>query len=218
MWAVRRVPCELFAHRPTRPPGAATVGHDGGMGKFYDSITEQMSEFVSRQHMFFVATAAPTGRINLSPKGLDAFRILSPTRVAWLNGTGSGNETAAHVAVDGRMTVMFCSVEGKPWIVRFYGTARAVQPGDADWDELVGLFPPLTGARQVFDMQVDLTQGSCGFGVPLFDYAGERPLMDTWATNKGPDGIADYQRKNNAVSIDGFDAQLPAAVLDGGLS
>lgn len=186
------------------------------MGKLYDAITPELEAFIARQHLFFVATAAPTGRINLSPKGLDAFRVLGPNRVAWLNGTGSGNETAAHLGVDDRMTIMFCAVEGKPWILRLYGTARAVQPGDPDWDDLVGLFPPLLGARQVFDVHVDSCQTSCGFGVPLFDYVGQRDLMLSSAEKKGPDGIARYQREHNAVSLDGLDGRLPAATLAAG--
>ena len=183
------------------------------MGTFYDTIEPQLVEFIGAQHMFFVATAGPRGRVNVSPKGLDSLRVLGPNRVVWLNGTGSGNETAAHVALNPRMTVMFCSVEGKPWILRLYGTARCVQPGDADWPDLVARFPPMDGARQVFDVEVDRCQTSCGFGVPLYSYEGQRTLMPSWAQHKGPDGIAAYQRKNNARSIDGFDAHLPAEDL-----
>lgn len=188
------------------------------MAKFYDSITDELEKFIGRQQMFFVGTAAPDGRVNVSPKGLDTFRVLGPNRVAWLNGTGSGNETAAHLAALNRMTIMFCSVEGKPWILRLYGSARMIQPGDPDWDALSGLFPPLKGARQVFDVTVDSCQTSCGFGVPLYSYEGQRDLMDSWATNKGPDGLARYQREKNAVSIDGLDAHLPAALVAGSTS
>ncbi|WP_432560302.1 pyridoxamine 5'-phosphate oxidase family protein [Granulicoccus sp. GXG6511] len=181
------------------------------MATFYPSIEPQLADFIGRQHMFFVATAAPTGRVNVSPKGLDTFRVLSPHRVAWLNGTGSGNETAAHTQQDPRMTIMFCSVEGKPWILRLYGRARMIQPGDVEWAEACGWFPPLEGARQVFVVDVDECQTSCGFGVPLYDYAGQRDLMAKWADNKGPEGILDYQRKKNERSIDGFDAGLRQA-------
>lgn len=183
------------------------------MAQFYDSITPELERFIARQHMFFVATAAQDGRVNVSPKGLDSFRVLGPNRVAWLNGTGSGNETAAHIAAVNRMTLMFCSVEGKPWILRLYGSARMVQPGDADWADLVGLFAPLASARQVFDVTVDEAMTACGFGVPLYEYVGQRDLMHSWAESKGPDGIARYQRQKNARSIDGLDAHLPAAVL-----
>ena len=185
------------------------------MGTLYDTIEPKLVEFIGRQQMFFVATAAPTGRVNVSPKGLDSFRVLGPNRVAWLNGTGSGNETAAHIGLDPRMTIMFCAFEGKPWILRLYGTARTVQPGDPDWDALVALFPTLPGARQVFDMTVDSCQTSCGFGVPLYDFVGQRDLMPAWAERKGSDGIAAYQRKNNAISLDGLDGQLPAVIVKG---
>lgn len=183
------------------------------MAQFYESLEPRLVDFIGRQHMFFVGTAAADGRVNVSPKGLDSFRVLGPNRVAWLNGTGSGNETAAHLAAVNRMTIMFCAVEGKPWILRLYGTARTVQPGDADWDELSGLFPPMKGARQVYDVAVTSCQTSCGFGVPLYSYEGQRDLMDSWAANKGPEGLTTYQREKNAVSIDGLDTHLPASVL-----
>ncbi|TDE88813.1 pyridoxamine 5'-phosphate oxidase family protein [Occultella glacieicola] len=184
------------------------------MATFYDSIEPKLWQFIERQQMFFVATAAADGRVNVSPKGLDTFRILGPNRVAWLNGTGSGNETAAHTALNPRITVMFCAFEGKPWILRLFGTTRMVQPGDADWDELVGLFPPLLGARQVYDIRVEEVQTSCGFGVPLFDFVGQRDLMHSWADRRGAEGLARYQRDKNARSIDGFDGHLPASVLE----
>ncbi len=181
------------------------------MGTLYDTIEPKLVEFIGRQQMFFVATAAPTGRVNVSPKGLDSFRVLGPNGVAWLNGTGSGNETAAHIGLDPRMTIMFCAFEGKPWILRLYGTARMVQPPDAEWDEVVSLFPPLDGARQVFVVDVDSCQTSCGFGVPLYEHVGQRDLMPKWAANKGPDGIAKYQRDKNRRSLDGFDTDLRQA-------
>lgn len=179
------------------------------MGKLYDSIEPDLVAFIERQHMFFVGTAAADGLVNVSPKGLDTLRVLGPNRVIWLNGTGSGNETAAHVALNPRMTIMFCSVEGKPWILRLYGTAQCHQPGDDDFDALVAHFPPLSGSRQVFDVTVHLCQTSCGFGVPLYSFEGQRDLMELWADKRGPDGIAAYQRKHNSSSLDGFDAHLP---------
>ncbi|WP_244951260.1 hypothetical protein [Ruania zhangjianzhongii] len=109
---------------------------------------------------------------------------------------------------------MFCAFEGKPWILRLYGQARAVQPDDTDWDECSGLFPPLLGARQVFDVTVTECQTSCGFGVPLYDFVGQRDLMHSWADRRGPDGLTQYQRQKNARSIDGFDAHLPASVVE----
>ena len=188
--------------------------HNGVMATLYDTLEPQLVRFIERQQMFFVASAAADGRVNVSPKGLDSFRVLGPNRVAWLNGTGSGNETAAHTALDPRITLMFCAFEGKPWILRLYGHARTVQPGDADWDELSSLFPPLLGARQVFDIAVRECQTSCGFGVPLYDFIGQRDLMHSWADRRGPEGVVRYQRQKNARSIDGFDAHLPASVLE----
>lgn len=186
------------------------------MSAFYETIEPQLVEFIGRQHMFFVATAAAEGRVNLSPKGLDTFRVLGPNRVAWLNATGSGNETAAHTSLDPRITIMFCSFDGKPWILRLYGRARMVQPGDDEWDGFSGMFPAIPGARQVFDVEVEQCQTSCGFAVPLYDYVGQRDLLHSWAEKRGPDGLLRYQRQKNARSIDGFDAHLPTAVLDEG--
>lgn len=183
------------------------------MATFYDTLEPQLIDFIARQQLYFVATAAPSGRVNMSPKGLDTFKVFGPNRVAWLNGTGSGNETAAHVSIDPRMTLMFCSFEAKPWILRIYGQARMVQPGDPDWDVLLAEFPELPGARQVFDVAIDEVMTACGFGVPLYSYEGQRDLLPNYAINKGPDGLRDYQRRKNAVSIDGFDAHLPASVL-----
>lgn len=172
-------------------------------------LTDRLRTFIEAQHMFFVATAARDGRVNVSPKGLDSLRVLGPDRVVWLNGTGSGNETAAHLLDTPRMTLMFCAVEGKPLILRLYGTARAIHATDPEWDALIGLFPPLLGARNIFDLRIDLVQTSCGFGVPLYDHVGPRDLMRSWAETKGPDGIAAYQAKHNTHSIDGFPTGLP---------
>lgn len=179
------------------------------MATQYEQITERLQQFIEGQQMFFVGTAAPDGRVNVSPKGLDSLRVLGPNRVVWLNGTGSGNETAAHLLQNPRITVMFCAFEGKPLILRLYGTARAVHDGDADWDDLTGLFPPMLGARNVFDVTVDLVQTSCGFGVPLYEYEGQRTLMDSWAANKGDEGIERYHRERNTHSIDGFPTGIP---------
>lgn len=178
------------------------------MATFYTTIEPQLQRFIERQHMFFVATAAADGRVNLSPKGLDSFRVLGPNKVAWLNGTGSGNETAAHIRQVPRMTIMFCSFEHKPWILRLYGTPRMVQPGDAEWDELLALFPPMLGSRQIFVVDVDEAMTACGYGVPLYSFEGDRETMHLWAQKKGPDGVVKYQHEKNEVSIDGFDTGL----------
>jgi predicted pyridoxine 5'-phosphate oxidase superfamily flavin-nucleotide-binding protein len=184
------------------------------MATQYGEITERLADFIAEQHMFFVATAARDGRVNVSPKGLDSLRVLGPNRVVWLNGTGSGNESAAHILDSPRMTLMFCALDGKPLILRLYGTARAIHEGDAEWPELVELFPPMRGARNIFEVDVDLVQTSCGFGVPLFEYQDQRTLMDSWAANKGPDGLRRYRQEKNRHSIDGFPTGWPEAGND----
>ena len=180
------------------------------MGKQFEGLTERHRAFIEEQHVFFVGTAARDGRVNVSPKGLDSLRILSDTRVIWLNGTGSGNETAAHLLDSPRMTVMLCAFDREPLILRMYGTAQAVHADDAQWDELISLFPPLKGARNIFVLDIDLVQTSCGFGVPLFAFTDDRELMDSWAAKKGPDGLHAYQQEKNRVSLDGYPTGLPA--------
>lgn len=179
------------------------------MAKQYDRITPRLSTFIQQQPMYFVATAARDGRVNVSPKGLESLRILSPNRVVWLNGTGSGNETAAHLLEIPRMTIMFCSFVREPLILRLYGTATAVHVGDERWDELSANFPPMLGARNIFDLEIDLVQTSCGYGVPLMSFESQRELMDSWAAKKGVDGLATYQQQNNLHSIDGYPTGLP---------
>lgn len=154
--------------------------------------------------MFFTATAAPDGRINLSPKGYDSFRILDDARVAWVNLTGSGNETAAHLAVSDRITVMFMSVTKRPQIMRLFGTARAVHFADPDWPQLAEWLPKLPGARQIIDMTVDSVQTSCGYAVPFMQMTGERETLLTWAEDKGEAGLRDYWVQKNSRSIDGL--------------
>ena len=134
---------------------------------------------------------------------MDSLRILAPDRLAWLNVTGSGNETAAHVRENGRMTIMWCSFEGPPLILRAYGTARAVHPGDADWEELYAHFPPQPGSRQIFDLAVEMVQTSCGMAVPYLDFNAERTVLRDWAKKKGKEGIREYWEEKNLESIDG---------------
>ncbi len=179
------------------------------MGKKYDHIPESVQTFIQQQHMFFVSTAAADGTINLSPKGGDSFLIQDQSTFLWLNYTGSGNETAAHLLELPRMTIMFCSFTGAPLIVRLYGTARCIHVGDKEWDEKLSLFPTPDGARQVVEMNVEIVHTSCGFGVPLYDYQGDRSQMPQWIAKKGPDGIAAYQQKENSVSLDGKTTGLP---------
>ena len=174
------------------------------MGKRYDTLSDKHIDFIARQKIFFVGSATADSRVNISPKGMDSLRVLGSKRVAWLNVTGSGNETAAHVQVDPRMTIMFCAFEGDPLILRLYGSARTIHRNDAEWAELSALFPPLPGARQIFDLAIDLVQSSCGFGVPYFDHTGARELLNEWAMKKGEDGIRQYWADRNAVSLDGL--------------
>jgi hypothetical protein len=180
------------------------------MAEQFSEITHRHRTFIQAQQMYFVATAARNGRVNVSPKGLDSLRVLSPTRVAWLNGTGSGNETAAHLLDVPRITLMFCSFVREPLILRLYGRARAVHRGDPEWDSLLALFPPMTGSRNIFVVDIDLVHTSCGYGVPLYEFVGQRELMNSWATKKGPEGLHAYQQEKNRISIDGFPTGLPA--------
>jgi len=173
------------------------------VGRQFQEIGEDLRVFIRRQKIFFVATAAPDGRVNVSPKGMDTLCVLDKNRVAWLNLTGSGNETAAHLLENNRMTLMFCAFEGEPLILRLYGQTSAVHPRDKDWEQLFALFPKITGARQIFDMRVDLVQTSCGAGVPYFDFVGERNALINWAEKKGPAGLEDYWREKNRISLDG---------------
>ena len=148
--------------------------------------------------------------MNLSPKGRDSLRVLGPNRLAWRNLTGSGNETAAHLLRANRMTVMWCSFTTRPLILRAYGTATVTHHGEPGWDDLNGLFPPEPGARQVFDMTVDLVQTSCGYAVPFMDFRAERDTLEKWAEDRGPEGVAAYWQQKNRQSIDGFPTGLPA--------
>jgi len=173
------------------------------MGKKYKEITAELETFIKKQKLFFVGTATAGGRINVSPKGMDSLRVLERKRIVWLNLTGSGNETAAHVRELNRMTLMFCAFEGSPLILRVYGTARVIHTHDAEWQELNSRFRPLPGARQIFDMQVDLVLTSCGMGVPLFEYAGDREQLIDWAARKGDAGVRKYWEEKNVTSLDG---------------
>jgi predicted pyridoxine 5'-phosphate oxidase superfamily flavin-nucleotide-binding protein len=177
------------------------------MAKRYDSLNAHQREFIARQRMFFTATAAPSGHVNVSPRGTDQFRVMSDNAVVYLDRTGSGNETAAHLRQFDRMTIMFCAVEGPPLILRLYGRGRIIGRRSEDYTRLLaetfeGIEP--LGARQMVWLDIDLVQTSCGYGVPLFDYIGERDQMDRWAAAKGPEGIDAYWREKNQVSLDGF--------------
>ncbi len=173
------------------------------MAQQYPEISDKHRQFIAEQKIFFVGTATADSRVNVSPKGMDALRVVDSHRVVWLNVTGSGNESSAHVQQLPRMTIMFCSFEGAPLILRLYGTARVVHQGDADWDVLYALFKPNPGARQIFDVSIELVQSSCGMAVPSFDYVADRELLTEWAAKKGDAGLQQYWADKNQVSMDG---------------
>ncbi len=172
------------------------------MAQRYPELSDTHIQFIAKQKIFFVGTATAESRVNVSPKGMDSLRVISPRRVVWLNVTGSGNETSAHVQQNPRMTLMFCAFEGPPVILRLYGTATVVHEGDAAWRELASLFPPLPGARQIFDVTLDLVQTSCGMAVPLMSYIGDRELLNEWADKKGEAGLRQYWNEKNQLSLD----------------
>jgi len=173
------------------------------MGKQFSKISREHRSFIEEQKIFFVATATADSRVNLSPKGMDSLRVLNGNRVIWLNVTGSGNETSAHIQENPRMTIMFASFTTKPVILRLYGEAQEIRKDDLAWGELIQQFPETPGTRQIFDLSVDLVQSSCGMSVPFFDYRAERESLNKWAERKGEKGIADYWCENNQLSIDG---------------
>jgi hypothetical protein len=160
------------------------------------------------QKMFFVATAPKEGRINLSPKGMDSIRVVSENRILWLNFTGSGNETAAHILENNKITLMFCAFEGNPNILRIYGKGEAIHPKDSEWNDAIKLFPEIPGARQIFDITVESAQDSCGMSIPFYEYKGKRNQLNDWATSQGKEGIENYWENRNQTSIDGFPTDI----------
>lgn len=178
------------------------------MAKQYDHISQRIQKFISKQKIFFVATGTDKSRINLSPKGMDSFRVLNEKKVLWLNLTGSGNETAAHLDVDGRITIMFCAFEGAPMILRLYGKGEVINPNHALWGEYLNLFPKLAGTRQIIDITIEMVQTSCGMSIPYFDFKEERRQLEDWAIEKGEGGIKDYWKEKNEKSIDGIPTKI----------
>jgi hypothetical protein len=176
------------------------------MGKVYDGIDATLETFIKRQHVFFVGTAPTSleGHLNLSPKGLDTFRILGPRKVAYLDLIGSGIETVAHLRENGRITIMFCAFEGKPLIVRLHGQGRVVEPTDAEWNNLIPLFPAYAGTRTLVVVEVERVGDSCGFAVPLYEYQGQRSQLIAYAEKQGPEAIEAYKARKNARSLDGL--------------
>jgi hypothetical protein len=181
------------------------------MGKFFDTILDQHKTFISKQKMFFVATAplSHCGHVNLSPKGMDVFRVFENNKVAYMDIVGSGNETSAHLLENGRVTFMFCAYDGPPNILRLYGRGYTILPGDAEWQSFAPRFEMVLATRQIIVADIDKLQTSCGFSVPFYTYAGERDHAQKWAENKGQEGLEKYKAEKNLVSLDG----LPTALL-----
>lgn len=178
------------------------------MAKFYSELNETLQKFITAQQMFFVATAPVVGRINLSPKGMDTFRYLDSKTVAYLDLVGSGNETAAHITENGRLTMMFCSFGEKPLILRLSGQGRVIRPRDAAWTELYARFESYPNARQIIILDIAQVQTSCGFGVPMYEFKHRRTNMAEWVAQKGTAGLIKYQREHNQESIDGLPTKL----------
>lgn len=181
------------------------------MAKFFDSLDDKLTAFIAAQKMFFVASAPGDGRVNVSPKGLDSFRILGPNKAAYLDLTGSGNETSAHLRDNGRITIMFCAFDGAPQILRLFGQGQVVTAADAAWADLSGQFPDMAGTRQIITIDFDLVQTACGMGVPLYDYVEDRRSLSDVLESWGETRVQDYQRNKNSKSIDGLSPHpLPA--------
>ncbi len=183
------------------------------MGKLFTRIESHHKDFIEKQKMFFTATAplSAEGHVNLSPKGLDSFRVLSDTRVMYLDINGSGNESSAHMLENGRITFMFCAFDGPPLILRLYGKGQTVLPADEAWDDLIKAFDLDIAPRQIIVADIHMVQTSCGFSVPLYDYSGERDHAFKWSEKKGPEGLEKYQEEKNLVSLDGLPTALHAA-------
>jgi hypothetical protein len=181
------------------------------MAKQYHAIDERLERFIRRQHVFFVASATATSRVNLSPKGLDCLRILGPDRVIYRDLTGSGNETAAHLAADGRLTLMFCAFDGPPMILRLYGRGRSIFRDEAEYEALIQAHfrgHDARGARQIVELAIDLVQTSCGYAVPLMSHESDRDVLTNWTEAKSDAELRAYRAEKNQLSIDGLPTGL----------
>jgi hypothetical protein len=179
------------------------------MSKWYEVLTPEIKEFIAEQMMFFVATAPHAGRINLSPKGMDTFRVLNDHSVIYLDITGSGNETAAHLLENGRITIMFCAFGKNPRILRLYGRGRTIHPRDARWDEYFAMFPATPGLRQFMEIDIDAAMTSCGYAVPKLEQLSERDTLRKYWQKRSSADLDKYHREMNELSIDG----LPTGLL-----
>ena len=173
------------------------------MSERFEQLSDEHQRFIEKQKIFFVATAAADGRVNLSPKGQSSLVVRGPNEILWLNLTGSGNETAAHLLENDRMTLMWCALDGPPLILRVYGRAKPVYREDGEWSACAALIPATTGARQYFKVEIEMVQTSCGYAVPLYDYREDRAALTKWADKKGDAGIREYWSEKNAISLDG---------------
>ena len=178
------------------------------MGKQFQEISPELQDFIRNQKIFFVGTAAQDGRVNISPKGYDTLTVIDSNKVIWLNLTGSGNETAAHLLKNDRMTIMFCAFEGKPLILRLYGQAKIFHPRDKEFNNYISFFDDYAGSRQIIELNVDLVQTSCGYAVPYMDYKEERDVLKKSHLKKGKEKIESYWDEKNRTSIDGFDTNI----------
>ena len=180
------------------------------MGKLYEAIDKRLEDFIGRQKLFFVATApVEGGHVNLSPKGFDSFRVLGPTEVAYQDLVGSGAETIAHIRQNGRVTLMFCALEGPPLILRLHGQGEVIEPTDPAYAALAPKFPAQMGARSIIRVAVTRIADSCGFGVPVYEFQRERDQLQRWTESKGPAGLVKYRNEKNRASIDGIPALEP---------
>jgi len=179
--------------------------------KRFERLEGSHQKFIAEQHMFFVATAAPEGRVNMAPKDAPSLKVMNPSRIVWVNLTGAENETGAHLAESTRMTLMWCSFTQKPLILRAYGHSRLIHPRDREWDDLIKHFPPRLGSRQILDVKIDFVLTSCGFGVPFYDHVGERDTLQRWEERKGAEGIQQHWEEFNQTSIEG----KPTGLLSG---
>lgn len=178
------------------------------MGKQFSEISTELQDFIKKQNIFFVGTAAEDGRVNISPKGHNTLRVLNANKLVWLNLTGSGNETAAHLLKNNRMTIMFCAFEGKPMILRLYGSAKIYHERDEEFQNYINLFEKNVGSRQIIELDVDLVQTSCGYAVPFMDFKEERGVLNSWSEKQGKEKINAYWEEKNSKSIDGFETKI----------
>ncbi|WP_353571371.1 pyridoxamine 5'-phosphate oxidase family protein [Candidatus Albibeggiatoa sp. nov. BB20] len=178
------------------------------MGQKFTALSDKHIAFINDQKIFFVGTAAEIGNVNVSPKGGNSLRVIDSNTIAWLNLTGSGNESSAHVLRNPRMTIMFCAFEGKPLILKTYGNARVLHRNDVEWSQFTNLFPENIASRQIFILDISLVLSSCGMAVPYFDYQADRDYLAKWSDKQGKEGVERYWLQRNQTSLDGFDTEI----------